>query len=300
MNASKKPTRATPEGNAYLDLQALAKQSGRPVDEYLTRYALEGFLNRLSQSPRREVFVLKGGVLLAAFDQRRPTRDVDFAVIGLDNDVDNILSILREVAAADVGDGLDIDIGQAAAEVIREDSTGYTGVRVSFPAALASAKVNFNVDVNVGDPITPKPEVIAVPRILGGTIQILGYPVEMVIAEKLVTAIERGTANTRWCDLVDMYRLSNSRSMAGNVLIESCDTVATYRGATLVPLGAALEGFGEIAQARWFAWRNKQKLQAEAPENISELIRALEVFADPVLLRSAAGRLWNPSEREWQ
>lgn len=300
MNASKKPTRATPEGNAYLDLQALAKQRGRPVDEYLTLYALEGFLNRLSQSPRREEFVLKGGVLLAAFDQRRPTRDVDFAVIGLDNDVDNILSVLREVAAADVGDGLDIDIGQAAAEVIREDSTGYTGVRVSFPAALASAKVNFNVDVNVGDPITPKPEVIALPRILGGTIQILGYPVEMVIAEKLVTAIERGTANTRWRDFVDMYRLSNSRSMAGNVLIESCDTVATYRGATLVPLGAALEGFGETAQARWFAWRNKQKLQAEAPENISELIRALEVFADPVLLGSAAGRLWNPSEREWQ
>ena len=300
MNASKKPTRATPEGNAYLDLQALAKQRGRPVDEYLTLYALEGFLNRLSQSPRREEFVLKGGVLLAAFDQRRPTRDVDFAVIGLDNDVDNILSVLREVAAADVGDGLDIDIGQAAAEVIREDSTGYTGVRVSFPAALASAKVNFNVDVNVGDPITPKPEVIALPRILGGTIQILGYPVEMVIAEKLVTAIERGTANTRWRDFVDMYRLSNSRSMAGNVLIESCDTVATYRGATLVPLGAALEGFGETAQARWFAWRNKQKLQAEAPENISELIGDLEVFADPVLLGSAAGRLWNPSEREWQ
>jgi hypothetical protein len=44
VNASNKPTRATPEGNAYLDLQALAKQRGRPVDEYLTLYALEGFL----------------------------------------------------------------------------------------------------------------------------------------------------------------------------------------------------------------------------------------------------------------
>jgi uncharacterized protein YjbI with pentapeptide repeats len=39
VNASNKPTRATPEGNAYLDLQALAKQRGRPVDEYLTLYA---------------------------------------------------------------------------------------------------------------------------------------------------------------------------------------------------------------------------------------------------------------------
>lgn len=230
----------------------------------------------------------------------KPTRDVDLAAIDLDNDVDNILSILREVAAADVGDGLDIDTGQATAEVIRDDSTGYTGARVSFPAALASAKVNFHVDVNVGDPITPKPEVIAVQRILGGTIQVLGYPVEMVIAEKLVTAIERGTANTRWRDFVDMHRLSNSHSMAGDVLIKSCNTVASHRGTTLVPLRTVLEGFGEIAQAKWFVWRNKQKLQAEAPENISELLGDLEVFADPVLDRGAAERNWNPSEREWQ
>lgn len=300
MNASSKPTRATVEGTAYLDLQATAKQLRRPVDEYFTLYALEGFLNRLSQSPRREEFVLKGGVLLAAFDQRRPTRDVDLAAIDLDNDVNNVLSILREVAAADVGDGLHIDTGQAMAEVIRDDSTGYAGVRVSFPATLASAKVDFHVDVNVGDPITPKPEVIAVPRILGGKIQVLGYPVEMVIAEKLVTAIERGTANTRWRDFVDMHRLSSSRPTSGNVLIESCSTVASYRGATLVPLRTALEGFSVIAQTKWFAWRHKQKLQAEAPENISELMGDLEAFADPVLDRSATERIWDPSLRKWQ
>jgi hypothetical protein len=42
-------------------------------------YILEGFLARLAESPAREKFVLNGGVLLASFDNRRPTRDVDGA-----------------------------------------------------------------------------------------------------------------------------------------------------------------------------------------------------------------------------
>ncbi|HET7477714.1 MAG TPA: nucleotidyl transferase AbiEii/AbiGii toxin family protein [Dermatophilaceae bacterium] len=40
---------------------------------------LEGFLSRLAVSDMRDGFVLKGGVLLSAFDSRRPTKDVDLA-----------------------------------------------------------------------------------------------------------------------------------------------------------------------------------------------------------------------------
>jgi predicted nucleotidyltransferase component of viral defense system len=50
------------------------------TDELIQLYALEGFLDRLSKSRFAENFVLKGGVLLAAFDARRPTRDIDFAM----------------------------------------------------------------------------------------------------------------------------------------------------------------------------------------------------------------------------
>jgi hypothetical protein len=42
----------------------------------LQLYVLEGFLARLAASAMRERFILKGGVLLAAFGSRRPTRDV--------------------------------------------------------------------------------------------------------------------------------------------------------------------------------------------------------------------------------
>ena len=49
-------------GRAYLGLQAQARSSGRPTDELIQLYALEGFLARLIVSPLRDRFVLKGGV----------------------------------------------------------------------------------------------------------------------------------------------------------------------------------------------------------------------------------------------
>ncbi|MCC6227410.1 MAG: nucleotidyl transferase AbiEii/AbiGii toxin family protein [Microthrixaceae bacterium] len=295
-----RPTRATVDGRAFLDLRARANADRRPVDEYLTLYALEGFLERLSRSPYRDRFVLKGGVLLAAFDERRPTRDVDLAGLHLDNAIETITEAVVEIAAVGVDDGLLIAADQASAEVIREESASYTGVRVSLPASLAGARVSFHVDVNVGDPIEPAPETTAVPRVLGGSIDVLGYSVEMVIAEKLVTAVQRGTANTRWRDFVDLHRIIRSRRLAGAQLVASARLVAEYRIATLAPLGTVLDGYGEVAQARWAAWRTKQKLEDEAPERIDDLIASLVEFAEPILDGTAASLTWDPTSRTWQ
>jgi hypothetical protein len=60
-----------------LALQREAKAAGRTTAEYLRLYALEGFLLRLVRSPHKNRFVLKGGVLLAAYGLRRPTADID-------------------------------------------------------------------------------------------------------------------------------------------------------------------------------------------------------------------------------
>jgi hypothetical protein len=43
----------------------------------MTLYALEGLLARIALSEHCDDFVLKGGVLLAAFAARRPTKDID-------------------------------------------------------------------------------------------------------------------------------------------------------------------------------------------------------------------------------
>ncbi|HJR89655.1 MAG TPA: nucleotidyl transferase AbiEii/AbiGii toxin family protein, partial [Aeromicrobium sp.] len=95
-----RPTRATPGGRAYLDLRKVASAAGRPTDELLQLYALEGLLDRLSGSPHADRFVLKGGVLLAAFDARRPTRDIDLAAIDVTNNLDDIRALINDVLAA--------------------------------------------------------------------------------------------------------------------------------------------------------------------------------------------------------
>lgn len=77
--------RTSVAGARYLDLQRKARQTGRPSDELIQLYALECFLDRLTRSEYAQKLVLKGGVLLAALDARRPTRDIDLAATALRN-----------------------------------------------------------------------------------------------------------------------------------------------------------------------------------------------------------------------
>lgn len=67
-------TRDSSDDRTYLDLQNKGRRTGRPTQELLQFYVLEGFLARPAASAASDQFVLKGGVLLAAFDLRRPPR----------------------------------------------------------------------------------------------------------------------------------------------------------------------------------------------------------------------------------
>ena len=80
-----------------------------------------------------------------------------------------------------------------------------------------------------------------------------GYPLEMVLAEKIVTALERGTANTRWRDFVDIYVLTGRFAIKAQALKSSMQRVAQFRNAELALLRTALDGYAEIAQTRWRA-----------------------------------------------
>nr|MDT0658979.1 nucleotidyl transferase AbiEii/AbiGii toxin family protein [Micromonospora sp. DSM 115978] len=116
-----RPTRATSSGRAYLDLQNLARRQRRPTDELHQIYALEGFLARLVTSHHADKLVLKGGVLLAAYDTRRPTRDIDLQGRYISNDLDEVLAIVRDIARIALDDGLVFHPDDARAEGIREE-----------------------------------------------------------------------------------------------------------------------------------------------------------------------------------
>ncbi len=275
------PSRDNPAGAAYLDLRRLAQVTGRRTDELHQCYGLEGFLGRLAVSPHNENLVLKGGVLLAAFDSRRPTSDLDFAATDVSGDAEHLLTVVNDVLEIDIDDGLEFDASATTIKTIREDQL-YPSTRASVTCTLVTARIRFHVDINIGDPLEPPAQRIDVPRLLGSKpISIVGYRIELVIAEKIVTALQRGTANTRWRDFVDIANLA-ARPHDQATLRDSIGTVAAHRDVRLRPLAEVLADYPAVAQPRWSAWRRQQDL-AETPEAFAELLTAVTDFSDPLI-----------------
>lgn len=126
-----------------------------------------------------------------------------------------------------------------------------------------------------------------------------GYPLPMVLAEKIITAIERGTINTRWRDFADIHLLSTQNPINGNDLARAMTEVAAHRGIELLPLSRALDGYADLAQSRWAAWRRRQKLDDRLPVAFSDVLAQIQTFADPALNGQTADDTWNPSRQAW-
>ena len=157
-----RPERSTAAGRAYLDLQRLARTSGRSMQVLLPMFASERWLARLAVSDHRFRFVLKGGVLLAALGNRRPTQDADLLALGISNDHATVIRYVNEIASIDLRDGGTFDPETTIARTIRDNDL-YLGVRLSLDCSLASARIKLKLDVNFGDPVTPGPATIRLP-----------------------------------------------------------------------------------------------------------------------------------------
>ncbi len=181
----KRPTRASQAGSAYLDLQNRARRERRGTQELLTLYVVERWLARLSASAHADKFVIKGGMLLAAYDARRPTADLDALARSIADDRDAIVSLVSDIAHLPLDDGVEFRTDTATSRIIREQAI-YSGVRIAMDTTISTATVKFRMDVNFGDPITPAPGWVALPSLRPGMgpVRVLGYPVETVLAEK--------------------------------------------------------------------------------------------------------------------
>lgn len=283
----------------YGKLQHAAREAGRNTQEFLVIYAMEGFLERLAQSDHRDNLVLKGGMLLARFDARRPTRDIDIHSDSLSNDLATIADVVSDILRIDASDGLQFDLADLRAETIRDEDE-YSGVRVAVGCSLHTAQIRLTVDVNVGDAVWPEPELIRLPRLLGGQLPpINGYPLSMVFAEKLVTAAQRGTANTRWRDFADVYLLTGQQPLDSDEARKAIRTVAESRSFALPLLSEVLRGYAELAQARWTAWRSRQELEDRLPASFAEVLALVIAFADPLFGSQMEQSDWDPGERRW-
>lgn len=297
-----RPTKATPGGRAYLDLQNRARRERRPTQELQTLYVLERWLARLAASPHAGDFVLKGGVLLAVFDARRPTADADLLARNLANDEETVIARVVDVAGIEPNpeDGVEFLVDTVAAQPIRDDDL-YTGVRISMSCRLSAASVKLKLDINFGDPVTPAPQLLDLPSQRPGTapVPVLGYPIETVLAEKTSTAIALREANTRVRDYADLYTLTGKQAVSYKSVRSALDATTRHRGVDIQPLSAVIGDLVELRQQAYSAFRKRLGPDADhLPDSFGDVVAAVVEFVDPLTdgdLREA----WNPDIRKW-
>jgi hypothetical protein len=270
----------------------------------LTKYALERVLYRISQSPYKEIFVLKGALLFELWTEQthRPTRDADFLSQG-ENSLERFQKIFEEICAMTVhDDGLRFDPASVKVDRIKENQD-YEGIRVTFVGYLEASRLPVQIDIGFGDVITPEPADTFFPTLLENPAPVLlAYPRETVVAEEFEGLVKLGIANTRMKDFHDLKTLASLFPFAGPSLSEAIRHTFERRKTPLpldalpTALTAAFYSDG-TKQAQWSAFVSKNKLYIE-PITLQEVIAGIEAFVMPVLPSSAVKNLpilhWEP------
>ena len=287
-------------------LLTLAKKRGDDYSLLLNRFALERLLARVSISPHADRFLLKGALLFALWydTPHRPTRDADLLGFGPDDEA-NLIATFRDIAAMDLGDGIAFDTDSVKADAIREDNT-YGGTRITLVARIGSARCALQIDVGFGDAVTPGPQTVAYPTLLGDfpapTLRV--YPVYTVIAEKYQAMVMLGQANSRMKDFFDLAVIARRTELDGATLAAAI--AATFaRRQTALPTERTLaltKQFSEdTAKLRqWQAFLNKNRIEAAS---LGDTVALLDDLLWPPTEVAAAGSqataTWRPEAQLW-
>ena len=163
-----------------------SKTANRSFNELLQYYAMERFLYRLSLSSHAQHYILKGALMLRAWNlpEFRSTMDID--MLGkTGNEETNIIVQICDILAVEVDpDGLAFDSESIRTERITEDAV-YEGIRVRFSGFLGTARISMQIDIGFGDIVHPEPEKAELPCMLDFPApSLLCYSRESAIAEK--------------------------------------------------------------------------------------------------------------------
>ena len=200
----------------------------------MQNYMLERLLERISLSPYKRNFILKGGFLISAIVglDTRATMDLDTTIKGFSLTHEKLREIFTEICAVKVDDDVSFEI--AGITDIREGDD-YPGLRVALKANYPPISVPLTVDVTTGDMITPREIEYTFSLLFDDrTISILAYNLETVFAEKIETVLSRSVANTRPRDYYDIHILYalRGRECDKEMLRRALERTAAKRGSS--------------------------------------------------------------------
>ncbi len=191
-------------------VRIISKENNIDVQAAWDILFFDEFLERLSKSEYKNKFVLKGGFYLQSIIgiNSRSTMDIDFKLIGSDLSNEEIYQSINEIC--DVSDSSILLKPISVSDITAE--TKYGGKTVKIEARFYNIKKIFGIDIGFGDVVTPYPlNYKYYLKFKDYECELLSYPIETCIAEKLETLISKGINNSRSKDLLDLFLYSSQK-----------------------------------------------------------------------------------------
>ena len=213
-------------------IRNISKKTGVNPNSLLQMCLFEGILEKLSKSKYSENFILKGGLLISSLIgvDMRSTMDMDTTLRGIPLNEVSITNILNEILAIEID--ADIEYKLIKLSPIRQEDV-YEDFCASISCIFGKINATLNIDITTGDVITPREMNYSYSRILEeGTIPIMTYTIETILAEKFETISSRNITTTRARDFYDLYMIYSiyKDKIDKDILRKAIERTSKYRG----------------------------------------------------------------------
>ena len=213
-------------------IRNISKKTGVNPNSLLQMCLFEGILEKLSKSKYSENFILKGGLLISSLIgvEMRSTMDMDTTLRGIPLNEVSITKILNEILAIEID--ADIEYKLIKLSPIRQEDV-YEDFCASISCIFGKINATLNIDITTGDVITPREMNYSYSKILEeGTIPIMTYTIETILAEKFETISSRNITTTRARDFYDLYMIYSiyKDKIDKGILRKAIERTSKYRG----------------------------------------------------------------------
>lgn len=213
-------------------IRNISKKTGVNPNSLLQMCLFEGILEKLSKSKYIENFILKGGLLISSLIgvDMRSTMDMDTTLRGIPLNEVSITKILNEILAIEID--ADIEYKLIKLSPIRQEDV-YEDFCASISCIFGKINATLNIDITTGDVITPREMNYSYSKILEeGTIPIMTYTIETILAEKFETISSRNITTTRARDFYDLYMIYSiyKDKIDKGILRKAIERTSKYRG----------------------------------------------------------------------
>lgn len=192
-------------------VKEMAQKSRVPAQAVLQNFMMERILERIAVSKYRDMFILKGGMLIASMIGigSRTTMDMDATLRGFPLSDEGIRTTFEDICSIQLDDEIDLTLNSITG--IRDEDE-YGGYRLAITAQYEGINTPIKIDLTTGDVITPKAIRYKFPSSFEKkSIDVWAYNIETILAEKVETILRRGILNTRPRDFYDVYILTKIR-----------------------------------------------------------------------------------------